>query len=40
MSEEIKELHAKNEKLTEALLKEKDEKIALLQKFLEGKTNI
>jgi transcriptional regulator with XRE-family HTH domain len=40
MSEEIKELHAKNEKLTEALLKEKDEKIALLQKVLEGKTNI
>lgn len=34
---EIKELLVRNEKLTEALLKEKDEKIALFQKFLEGK---
>ena len=32
---EIKELLIQNNKLTEALLKEKDEKIALLQKVLE-----
>jgi hypothetical protein len=34
---EIKELLIRNEKLTEALLKEKDEKIALLQRVLDGK---
>ena len=34
---EIRELLVRNEKLTEALLKEKDEKIALLQRVLEGK---
>lgn len=35
--EEIKNLNAKNESLYQSLLKEKDEKIALLQKVLEGK---
>jgi transcriptional regulator with XRE-family HTH domain len=34
---EIKELLVRNEKLMEALLKEKDEKIALLQRVLDGK---
>jgi len=34
---EIKELLIRNEKLTEALLKEKDEKISLLQKMLTDK---
>jgi len=34
---EIKELLIRNEKLTEALLKEKDEKITLLQKMLTDK---
>jgi hypothetical protein len=35
--EEIKNLNTKNQHLYEALLKEKDEKIALLQKVLDGK---
>jgi transcriptional regulator with XRE-family HTH domain len=38
--DEIRKLNAEKEELYKALLKEKDEKIALLQKVLEGKTNI
>ncbi|MBT1700188.1 helix-turn-helix domain-containing protein [Fulvivirgaceae bacterium PWU4] len=35
--DEIKRLNDENRKLYEALLKEKDEKIALMQRMLEGK---